>query len=442
MAHRIFFLQWSRSFGVAAALCAQVAAQAAPAIPDPLTVEWLVREVLLRQPEVRVKQSAYLAANERVRQAGALDDPTLGVMVDDWSTRRLNSSGVDAAQKMVELSQQFPTPGKRKLRTSIAQREADAASIESDVHHLDLRLQAQEAFYDYLLADQRLTLVQNQRRLWDAYAPAIRMRLQRDAAPRDLALDSARINTQLLEYRYNRRAAVLRINALLARPPESPLPRPYLHAPSEMPAKLEDLIAHARRTAAPLRMADSQAARATAAMDLARRERIPDLTVFTRYNIAGDEDGDDSFRLGASINLPLWAKRKQDRAVAAAAHERDRWQEQRRADEHAVVRDVSIWYEAANSKREALQFYRQDILPRTNQLLNTTMSRYRTSRSDIVQLLEAQQARFSAQLEALALHVDYEKALCVLQRSIGDIAMTADRAASPASDLLEEDYEQ
>lgn len=388
--------------------------------PDPLALDWVVKQVLTRYPEVHAKHRAYLSALERAPQASALDDPSLSVMIDRWPSRRLDGAGAGEADKMIELAQKFPAPGKRGLRAEVAERDADMVFIEANEHHLELQWQAQQAFYDYLLADQRLTLAENQRRLWVAYAPAIKARSHRSlATPRDLAAESARFATDILRFSRDRHSAIVRINTLLSRTWEAPLPKPALTEPSEMPSNREELVQRALNGSIAMRTAAARIARADAAMKLAKKEVSPDFTLFGRYTVSGADADDDSVRLGVSLNLPLWAKRKQTHAVAEATHELGRWQEQRRADGNTVVRDITLWYETARSQRDALQYYEQDIGPRTNQLLNTAIATYQAGRSELIALLDAYKAKYDVDMETLALRIDYEKTLIDLNRKLG-----------------------
>lgn len=388
--------------------------------PDPLALDWVIKQVLTRYPEVHAKHRAYLSALERAPQAGALDDPTLSVMIDDWSTRRLDGAGAGDADKMIELAQKFPARGKRALRAEVADRDADMVYIEANEHHLELQWQAQQAFYDYLLADQRLALAENQRRLWVAYTPAVKARSHKSlTTPRDLAAESARINTDLLRFARDRHSAIVRLNTLLSRNWEAPLTKPALTEPTELPGNREEMVGRALKESIATRTVAARISRANAAMKLAKKDSSPDFTVFGRYTAAGSDLRDDSVRLGVSVNLPLWAKQKQDHAVAQATHELGQWQEQHRAEGNAIVRDITLLHEAARTQRDALRYYEQDIVPRTAQLLNTATATYQAGRSELIALLDAYKAKYDVDMEALALRVDYEKSLTELNRKMG-----------------------
>ncbi|HYX92337.1 MAG TPA: TolC family protein, partial [Myxococcaceae bacterium] len=116
--------------------------------PDPfrgaseLTVEALVAAVLERNPDVRAMRAAAEAAAARPTQAGALDDPML-----EWEIAPV--SAVDPSSPLgtqVRLSQRFPFPGKRGLRSSEAQAEATSMQAEVRGVRRELRQMALEAY--------------------------------------------------------------------------------------------------------------------------------------------------------------------------------------------------------------------------------------------------------------------------------------------------------
>ena len=381
--------------------------------PDPLPLDWVVKNVLTRFPEVHAKHRAYLSALERTPQARAFDDPTVSVMVDNEPTRGVNT-GSDP-DTMIELSQKLPSRGKRALRAEISEREADLVFLEALEHHLELQWEASQVYYDYLLADQRVEMLENQRRLFEAYAPAVKARSHRPlATPRDLSIDAARTNTRLLKYRQDRRAAMLKLNTLMGRNWEAPLTRPVVKGLSDMPGDREALAAQAFSKSIATRAVGIRIKHADAARQLAEKGKVPDFTVFGRYTIAGDALMDDSVRVGISVNIPLSSRT--DHRVAEATHELARWQDEQRAVNNKIVRDVAILHEQASSQRDSFRYYEQDMLPRMQQLSSTAFATYQAGRSDIVQLLETQESLLNAELEALDLRVAYEKTLTDITR--------------------------
>ena len=62
------------------------------------------------------------ASKETIRPAGALDDPEIAFSMKDIPTDTWALNREPMTQKMLELSQKFPFPGKRRLRSEVAGR--------------------------------------------------------------------------------------------------------------------------------------------------------------------------------------------------------------------------------------------------------------------------------------------------------------------------------
>src|SRR5690606_19622110 len=86
----------------------------------------LVDEALRRNPQIVAAQKRYEAAKQRPDIAGSLPDPMLsGGYTSSGSPRPVAGLGQEPIANVgVMFSQQFPFPGKRKLRADIAATEA------------------------------------------------------------------------------------------------------------------------------------------------------------------------------------------------------------------------------------------------------------------------------------------------------------------------------
>ncbi|MBZ5663749.1 MAG: TolC family protein [Acidobacteriia bacterium] len=86
-----------------------------------------------------------------VTSAGALEDPSL--MYRGWQVPLRQPWNYNAAQNMFMISQAFYGPGKRGLRTSVAEGDVAQAKAALDATKLDVRIRVRKAFYDLLRAE-------------------------------------------------------------------------------------------------------------------------------------------------------------------------------------------------------------------------------------------------------------------------------------------------
>jgi len=304
--------------------------------PKPLPLEWVIKQVFTRFPETHAKHRAYLAALERVPQGAETD-----------------------------------------LRVQIARHDAELVRLQALEHHLMLQWQASHAFYDFALAERSLVLLENHKRLVDAYLPALKGRMDRRPGARDLGLDATRLHIEFLQLEQQRLDATLKLNMLMEHRLEAPLPTAKLGEISPLPADRDSLINQALEKGIAMRTANTDVKRSGAAMERAQ--------------------------------------------TPAATHDAARTQDQRRATGARTVVNVITLYTQARSKREMWALHEREILPRVRQQQTTTLAEYQGGRVEIIELLDAYRAQYLAEIEALQLRTDYEKGLADLTREMGTL---------------------
>lgn len=319
---------------VHAAVCAETWPPLRP--PDPLPIEWVVKQVFTRFPETHAKHRAYLAALERIPRGADSD-----------------------------------------LRVQIARDDAELVRLQALEHHLMLQWQASHAFYDYALAEKSLVLLENRKRLVDAYLPAFKSRMGRRPGTRDLAVDAARLHGDLLRLQQQRLDATLKLNMLMEHRLEATLPPAKLGEISALPADRGALINRTLANGPAMRMAHIEVKRSGAYMELLK--------------------------------------------TPAATHEAARAQDQQRATGARTVANMIALYAQARTKRDMLTLHTQEILPRVNQQQSVALAEYQGGRLDIIELLDAYGVQYQAEIEALQLRTDYEKLLADLTREAGNL---------------------
>lgn len=302
--------------------------------PDPLPIDWVVKQVFTRFPETHAKHRAYLAALERIPRGAETD-----------------------------------------LRVQIAREDAELVRLQALEHHLMLQWQASLAFYDYALAEKSLVLLENHKRLVDAYLPAFKSRMGRRPGTRDLVVDATRLHGDLLRLQQQRLDASLKLNMLMEHRLEANLPPVKLGEIGALPTDRDALLNRTLANGPAMRMAQVEVKRGGASMELLK--------------------------------------------TPAATHEAARAQDQQRATGARTVANVISLYAQARTKRDMLTLHTQEILPRIVQQQTAALAEYQGGRLDIFELLDAYRAQYLAEVEALQLRTDYEKLLADLARESG-----------------------
>ena len=184
----------------------------------------LLRAVLKRNPTVRSAQQAWRAALARYPQVVSLDDPTLEYGVAPWS---FGSSSADDAYR-IDLSQKLPFPGKLALRGQAALAEAEAAQRDFEAVRLRLATIASLLYDDYYFLARSIEINAKHITLLEDFKRIATARYESGEASQQDPLQAETEHAHLIHREVVLRTAfrvmVQRLNTLLHRPTDLPLP--------------------------------------------------------------------------------------------------------------------------------------------------------------------------------------------------------------------------
>lgn len=375
--------------------------------PESLDLAVYVNEVLTRNRSLQSMIAAWQAAAQKYPQAVALDDPMFTAMTApaSWSSDDVN------AAYLLGGSQKIPWWGKRSLRGQVAQAEANAASMDVADARLQLTQAAHLAYFDYYLVHRQLELTDaNVRSLQEFQAAARRqyeanLVMQQDVLQAEVEL--AEGERRRIELERMRRTSIARLNTLVHRPPDCPVPPPpaslTVDGTPAPPELLRQLAQQQRPDLASMR-AKLQAESASVA--LAYKEFYPDFEIMGRYDRfwqPTSTQGDLQGQFGVNMNVPIYLEKR--RAAAREAMFKLRKQ---RADYEQRIDDVNQEVEAAYAQVVEMQaiaeLYAGRTLPAADRNVTSARTDYVANRGDFLRLV-------SAQRQSLMLREKYQEAV-------------------------------
>lgn len=370
-----------------------------------LTLAEVLAEVRSRHPSLQAATATAAADRERVRQAGAWEDPTAGLELQRESSRRLST--YDQAE--LSYSQKIPLAGTRARRRALAAAEAGVSGAALDVRAFALGMEARDAFFQLLRTREQLALTRTTERLLAQAISLTRSRLATGSADVAalLAAETERVRLQERVLALEREAAdaAATLNTLRARPAQAPVGELVAPPPANLPfASLEEAQAAALAHRPELREADARIAAAARARDLADRAWRPDpeVMVKARHLNTGSRviEGYDT---GVALSLPWF----HDAKYRSAQREADRRREAAELDAAALrtrtageVRDR--WQQAETSLRQ-VTLYRDRLLPLARQAAENARAGLVTGRTSLGDLVQAERALVDTQA-ALSTH--------------------------------------
>jgi cobalt-zinc-cadmium efflux system outer membrane protein len=239
-------------------------------------------------------------------------------------------------------------------------------------------------------------------------------------------VELSRLFDRQIELQGLRRQQLARLNALLNRPVNTPVALPGQLAEDLVGVLPEPQLISRAEASRPLlvqRRQEVEAARTR--RDFARRDRYPDFKLGAAY---GFRDGQNpngssradfaSFRLG--ISLPLYAGRKQDKAVDQRASEL--MQRQFALQDEIGKVQAEIYAALADYQRasEQVQLYKTGIIPQARQSVASMLSGYQVNKVDFLNLVRAQITLYSYETQYWKSFSEANQALARLTAAVGE----------------------
>lgn len=417
------------------ALPAGAAGASPPAGADSAApVEALVAEALEKSAALAAALSEVAAARERVAPAGTLPDPMLSVGYEnDGTSYSLGEEPMTRLSFMAE--QRVPWPGKLRAASKLA--VADVEVVEARLARIRLSVEAavRRAAARLLEARELEVVTRDQGRTWERIEAVARNRYAAGLGTQQDVLRAQAERTRLLQQARRDeaagRVALAELRRLLLREPHEPvtLAGSLADAPPVAPEAGAER-ARAEEESPELALVRRVAARETLAIDLAKRDRAPDLVASAGYMNRGSLPL--MWSVGLGVSVPLFSSRKQEPRVREA--------EARLAAAKAAESDVRSLLLARTEERLALldqlaeeaRLDRESLLVQDRLAVEAALASYGTGTVPFVTVLEAIGTEFSDRRAALARLAGFRTAQAdLLELSLeGAAAMTPSAAPS------------
>jgi outer membrane protein TolC len=405
----------------------------------PAFVNTLVEELRTNHPALRAVESRARAANFNTNAVRLWEDPMF------------KFGGVTASQRgpilseegdlVYGLDQKLPLFGKAQAARRVAEAEAGSEAARLAYQFQILRRDLTKALFKTALADRAVEIAADDLAWLDTMAAATEehyragtasqvelLRIQNERAKRadQLRTEASRLNH-----------ARLTVNRFLNRELNAPLPKLELPPLADVVSYNDRLVDRAADFEPKLHVMRQEIHQAEASVAATRKSRLPDVSA----GIEGRQySGDGGFREGmftVSLSLP-WFNRGKYRSDLARDEARLRAVELDATDHQLSVREdlhnLTVNLDAA--RREAL-LYRDEILPRSQQALESAHANWAANRGMFNDVMEARRMLLEAQLmQARAVSEQHQLLADLgLLCGVGDLTVLQATAAPDASVL-------
>jgi len=351
----------------------------------------LIREALSNNPEILAAQKRYEAARQRPTQESSLPEPTISLGYNSVGNP-LPGAGLGTqvlANAGVMVSQEVPFPGKLKLKGDMASKEAQAEFQQYQAVQLTMISRLKQAYYrlQYTYAATDL-LVRNR----DLLEKLLKVTEDRYSVGRAAQQDvfKAQTQTSILETRLvkleqERRSRSAEIDSILNRAVGTPVGRPEDVKPKELTATLEELLAAARQNSPMLGRDRKMIERSELAVNMARKEYYPDVTLNAGYYNMGSMP--PMYEVRADFKIPIYFWRKQRAGVNEQVSNLSEVRRTYEATDQSLRYQIQDDFLMAQASARLMKLYRQTVVPQGNLALEASLSTYETGSADFLSVL-------------------------------------------------------
>lgn len=384
-----------------------------------------IAEALRNNPEFAVLQRKVEMLEHRLPQAEALPDPMVGLqfMGMPVDTNPFDLSMEPMTQVQAMYAQMFPAPGVRSLRRQVAALDIDLVGLERLGREVAIATLVRSAWLQLAYDLRAVAIAGDSLDLLNSFAEIARSRYQVGQGLLSDVLQAqvevSRIQAELIGLRRAVATSRARLNTILGRPMDDPLPDPPPLALRAADTSLPDLRAAAESANPELLELAKMGEKSRLSADLARAMFKPDYTLQFAYSYRYDRG--DMWNAGISFNLPLWRGEKQ-REMAA---EMEAGERMANAMMTARRNDIAFMLRTALDKRaaasERYRLYTETIIPQARQSLQASRAAWEVDKVQFTTVIMDQMKLFELELMAEMQILEHEMSLVDIDAVTGTI---------------------
>ena len=400
---------------------------AEPPITAPPPLAELIEEGLVDNKEIQSLQDKVQSLQDEVSFAGSLEDPRLGFGVLNLPTNSWEFDQEPMTQKTVFLAQKFPWFGKLSLKS---QRQALMASEQQailEAKKLELARKIATSYYELgfvatnLEINERLTDMVNQLLKVAETRYASGEGLQNDVL--QAQVEMSKLLDEKIDLDKRRQTWRDQINELLNREHFMAVTPPMDLGYPDLKLNSQALKEKSLANNPWLRVRQAKVGQSEVEVNLAKKDYWPDMDFRVAYGQREDApDGSnrpDFFSATVTVNIPLWAKSRQNKRLAASKKGHDAAIKSYRNLAESLPYRVDALVTEIKDTQKNYRLYADALLVQSEQWARSALVAYEVGKIEFNTMINAQIRLLRDELRAKRyVYTIYQK-LAELEETIG-----------------------
>jgi outer membrane protein TolC len=368
----------------------------------------LLREAEQSNPQIQAARQAWKAAQQVPTQVSTLPDPQFGLQQVSVGSPRpfAGYTNSDFAYIGLGISQDFPYPGKLKLKGEIAKRDADVSGQQYESVRRSVIAGVKAAYFQLAYLSKTLGILESDGQLLQQVEKAADARYgsgmgnQQDLL--QAQLESTKLLAEITMHHLDVAKSEAQLKELVNLSQSSPDIEPSDPTETPLPYSYEELLTAAKKQNPQIGGADKMIERQRLQVNLARKDFYPDFNLQYMWQRTDPTQSRAYYVLSFGVRVPIYRERKQRPELAQAEAELGQSRSTAEAQSQQVASELRVEYETAQKTAELLKIYEEGLLPQSHTEFQAGVVAYQNNRQDF-------QALFASFLDVLRLDEEYWK---------------------------------
>jgi outer membrane protein TolC len=387
---------------------------------EPTKLVDLLSEAERNNPQIHSARQEWQSIQQMPTQVSTLPDPQVALQqVNVGSPRPFSGfTNSDFAYIGLGVSQDFPYPGKLKLRRELASKDAEVAKEKVEALRRVVLSDLKMAYFRIAFLERQTAIFEADRELVRQMEQAAEVKYRSGMGNQQEVLQAQLEQTKLLrEVTANGMEAgklQAELKQLLGRPQASPDVITEDIGESPVTRSFEELLSAAQSSNPQIAGAQKTVDRQIVAIEIAKKDFYPDFNAQFMWQRTDPSQYRAYYQFTIGARIPIYRKRKLQPELAQAEIDKSRAQSEVEARSQEISSTLRQEYVAADKSAELLNIYRDGLLPQAKAELQAGFAAYQSNRQDF-------QALLAAFLDVLKLEEEYWQTLSEHETALSQI---------------------
>lgn len=353
----------------------------------------LLNEAERNNPQIAAARQGWEAAKQIPSQVSTLPDPQFTAQQVSVGSPRpfAGYTNSDFAYFGLGVSQDFPYPGKLRLRGEMAKRDADVVQQQYESVRRSVLAGIKAAYFQLSYLSKTLGILESDGGLLQQVEKAADARYRSGMGNQHDLLQAQLERTKLLREIAMHHLEVAKMQAqikqLLNRSQSSPDIEPADLPETPLAYTFDELLATTKVGNSEIAGAQKMVEKQSLQVDIAHKDFYPDFNVQYLWQRTDPTQYRAYYMLTFNVRVPIYRTRKQRPELAQAEADLSRSRSEVESQTQQVAFELRTEYDTAQKTAEILKIYSEGLLPQARAEFEAGVAAYQNNRQDFQTLL-------------------------------------------------------